>query len=276
MFRRIKDAKRRLEKMLDPIHNYPIDNIDGIPTIATEDHHEVFPFWVTSGIKDATLLHIDAHDDIWDGVYTPEFSEHKGELFDIPQHVVDYTRCIDIANFICPAVHIGIVSSAYWLNPLVDEDEQLVDYGTTFFSMRRDLSTCETMHIVGSHISFKMPFYDNSVGMRLPLDYVDKDRIKVFSDRPFILDIDLDGFCCGPRPCDVERHVDIVNGYEQRIEDTGVFLRTLKRPDLITITRSQKTTDDEHGLEPYVPRDKVDDVQQVLMTELREIYAQNG
>ena len=96
--------------------------VGGIHTAITEEHNEVFYFWQMSHMKSATLLHVDAHHDM-DGVVS---IIGDGLLHD-PSNI-NYFKSLYVGNFICPAVHYGIVSDVYWLNPHSNKFFELVEH----------------------------------------------------------------------------------------------------------------------------------------------------
>jgi hypothetical protein len=84
-------------------------------------------------------------------------------------------------------------------------------------------------------------------------------------EEQFILDIDLDAFSCYKnRLYSARSRYDELN-FKQRIDLTIEALAKLRKPDIITITRSQ-------GHDIYVPPHKVDAVQEYLLEELEELY----
>ena len=99
-----------------------------------------------------------------------------------------------------------------------------------------------------------------------------RDNIELSPEKPYILDVDLDGFCCDKHlsldPFETEYFDhDAVNNYEKRIDETISLLDKLSRkPDLITITRSWG------GEVSYVPTDKLYAVEQLFLGKLKEIY----
>ncbi len=228
------------------IPGYTLD-IGGIPTAVTETHAEVFYYWQNSGLEGAVLLHIDGHADM------DSSAPSRRKVTDL------YYNHLYISSFICPAVHYGIVSSIYWLNPhskkrklqfmgALDREEEGVRIGTK---------------VIRGMIFWEYP--EGSKYTKYGIGKVITPAEILLNNRVFILDIDLDAFCGEYSIEHVSSRYDGVSGWEQRVDQTVNFLAKLKRPDLITITRSQ-------GNESYVPEDKVDTVQDLLMQELRELY----
>lgn len=99
------------------------------------------------------------------------------------------------------------------------------------------------------------------------------DKVKVPSDLPLILDIDLDAFCCHQTdtlsflPVKREKYQGVF-GYEGRIDRTLEVLAQLPRPDLITVASSQGDLQETC----YVPSFMVEEVSRYLAFNLRKIY----
>lgn len=220
--------------------------IRGIPTAVTDEHNEVFPHWWDSGLKDSTLLHVDAHPDMDDG----------GKVSVKPKYSL-----LDIAQFICPAVYHEIVSSIYWLNPH-SSDRRLQDMGTARNEGRRKLAAKTKNYLYLWHGGLNDKIYDAIHGYG---KIIKNNQISMPPEYPFILDIDLDAFCCHRGV--YFSHPDIEN-YERKINETMFLLKDLREPDLITITGSQAKTERD----TYVPPKIVGTVYRCLTERLEEIY----
>ena len=226
-----------------------IRDIAGIPTAITDEHNESFYHWWNSGIKHATLLHVDAHADT---IRSIMMKDAGLSAEDLPG---DYYQRLTNSDFMCAAVYSSIVSSAYWLNP--HARRMLTDIGSTKKSKnRKRLQTFAGRDNDVVHYRLGGP----------------GERIVAYKDfklnSQLILDIDLDAFCCHRS---IERVPDSYKGvinYTSRIRRTIDFLRKLRRPDLITITRSQSRI----SWCTFVPEDKVDNVQKHLIKGLKGIY----
>jgi len=222
-----------------------IQDIGGIPTAITDQHNEVFYHWQKHNLENATLLHIDAHHDLFN-IAAP----FKEKLND------DYYEEVGIASFICAAVHYGIVSSIYWLNPF--SSKRLQDMGSA--EPKENRRKIETK-VIGGRIDWAS--YADKMVMGEGIKITPED---VEFENQFILDIDLDAFSWRRRIISSRLKVrDTESGYEERIDQTIEVLRKLRRPDIITITRSQ-------GKRICVPPEKVDAVQEYLLGKLREVY----
>ncbi len=233
--------------MTDP-SAYGYRKIGGIPTVVTSDHHYVIMHWEASGIRDADLLHIDGHHDMNDG---PRIKYSR------------FGNCdtLNITNFICYAVHYGIISNVYWLNP------HSATLPFQYFGSS-DLSTSVDSEIIiwnrsKSDLAGRYPFSE-------PIDEV------AASPRTLIVDIDLDAFCCGRRVNNTPDDHDGIPGWEDRMEKALSVLANTRSPSLITVTRSEGFKHvDYDGFDMnlrYVPSDMVDLVQDRLMLGLEDIY----
>jgi len=234
--------------------------IAGIPTGVTKDHNQVLYFW--RQLRGATLFHVDGHSDMgW-------FRRHRLELTD-----EDINVC-GIGDFIIPAMAHSIVDSVYWLNPH-SPHRKLQDMGATkcnrFGRVKLDVSI-PTMDYSEYHVYITLPgstYSDSFTSMAIGHVLSGVEGVLVPDEKPLVLDVDLDAFCCRlsvhNRPY---REYDPVGGWEQRVEETLETLAVLRRPDLITITFSEGK--DEKS--SYVPRDKAQEVYQLLSDGLRRIY----
>jgi len=81
-------------------------SIEGIPGIIVNEHQEALYHWNHLGLRDTSLVHIDAHDDL--GAPAPKPS---GEINK------DYVSRLNQGNFLCPAAHRRIFNELYWINP---------------------------------------------------------------------------------------------------------------------------------------------------------------
>jgi len=253
-------------------------SIGGIPTAITWDHNEVFYYWLKLGIKNATLLHIDAHLD--HGI-----AKLPGEYID--NLLAEHWPMLTIDAFICPAFHAGVISDIYWLNPQ-SADARLMEIGSahpTNGSFR-----LETKIIQREPNNPQILMWDDETVDRFCQDY-NQGRIILPSQikikHPFILDVDLDAFCCLMYAENVQEDQDLISDYDKKIFDTGALLRNLgKRPDLITITRSaggrnyyafrelrtDLASNNQYRTTPYTPRNLIKPVEEMLMSKLRVIY----
>lgn len=231
---------------------YESGYIGEIPTTTVDNHNEVVHFWQKAGIKDAAALHVDAHADMSEGCQP---MEEVGGLDD-PLH---YYKALGIGNFLCAAVHHDIISSLYWLNPH-SEERNLQDMGSK-------------KNVAG------IPKLDTKIEERRLRWNRDlepsKGRIiqpaEMQLGKPFILDIDLDGFCCNKninyRPS--KWRYDGVHDFESRVDQLIQLLRGKNTPDIITIVKSVSG----NGESTFMPPDKVKGVQEYLRHQLEILYA---
>ncbi len=103
--------------------NYPILGIDPILNVARyEDHSEALARWAEMGIRNATVINIDTHDDI------RRISKNKiKELEDIYMRrdwealrkadSLSDKSLYNVGNFIFAAAKLGIAKEAYWIIP---------------------------------------------------------------------------------------------------------------------------------------------------------------
>ncbi len=232
--------------------------LEGIPTALVDNHHEAFYWWWESKLKEATLFHVDGHTDMGDANVDYKLGSAK-----------DYTQ-LNIANFICPAVYHGIVSSIYWLNPH-SEERKLQYFGKPISSFfERDVILREQNYKYGwkgvDEESIK-----KRTGKVIPMA-----KISVPYNLPLILDIDLDAFCSHrneslsylPQKRD---DYDGALGFEKRIDETVNILSKIQKPNLITIASSQGNGKGTC----YVPPFMVDDVSRYLAINLRKLYGKS-
>jgi len=218
-------------------------DIAGIPAAITQDHSQVFYFWQNSGLKNAVLFHVDAHADMDSGIDT-------------------CLNDIDNINFICPAVHYGIVSDIYWLNPY-SYIRKLQDMGSSSPERKRGRIGL-VAYAENGRIFWKEEGHEISAGSG---NIISPEQIHV--PEGLILDIDLDAFCCSCPSNTLSTENPTIN-WERRVAEAMGLLEKLRKPSLITITRSQGIEDDI--LDRYVPADKVDAVQKTAVRELQRVY----
>ena len=222
-----------------------------IKTALVDDHHEAFYWWWDSKLKGATLFHVDGHDDMSEAVVDYKIKSAE-----------DYAQ-LNIANFICPAVNHGIISSIYWFNPHSEKRLQYLGKPITSFSERDGILEEQ------DYAHYGWGFFEEKRIWQRNGELMAADKINVPSDLPLILDIDLDAFCCH-RNSSIGRSekYEGVFGFENRVDQTIEVLTRLPRPNLITIAHSQG---DETN-RCYVPPSMVNDVSSYLALNLRKLY----
>jgi hypothetical protein len=227
--------------------------IGDIPTAITDNHNEVLRYWKG---KNRTLFHIDAHDDMADGVHYQENT------------LKSYYDKVHIANFICPAVHFKVVSDMYWLNPHKDEktEKRLLYFGDDGARLETKLSPINLRTRPINAIKWELVnqwhmgrnIYDHNIDIQ----------------GDYILDIDLDAFCCINGCANTKPGYDSEEGYEQRIDQTMGSLSKLKAPKIITIARSIGFLDPTCGdyTKCFIPHDNLEEVEQLTLNGLRKLY----
>ncbi|MBS3079471.1 UPF0489 family protein [Candidatus Pacearchaeota archaeon] len=196
-------------------------NIAGIKTVIVDPHNEVFSYWynlVNSSSEisiPAALLHIDKHDDLWE-----RKNVINGEDID------SYARNLDISSFIAPAFHYKIIDKFFWFNPRKFFPRTIVDCKTHEHENQIFWNDASSFHIPRTRLSFTFL-------MTYRLNH---------HKGSLIVDIDLDAF--------LDKHDAHYLKYrtnrnacfrkvEKRIKGARRLLRRIKKPDLITIARSQ-------------------------------------
>lgn len=222
--------------------NYSPIEICGIPTGVTENHNESFYYWHKLGLRNSTLFHIDAHSDM----------NHQAPYENKPED--DYCRRLSISNFICAAVHYGIVSRVYWLQP--QWEERTLQYMGGIHDSMEPLNT---------RVSNGKIFWESEEMRDFEKTIIEPRQVVVRG--PLILDIDLDAFCQLIYDDSGLSYSDSLS--HDKINESLDMLRTLKRPDMITITRSQG----KDGMECFVPPESVDGIQRLMIDGLSEIYS---
>ena len=206
-------------------------DICGIDSLIVDPHNEALLLWASLGIQGATLIHIDDHDDLQHGAAVP---------LDMRE---SYVKEVEIAHFICPAVHEGIISEVYHVNPRTRVIEH---YSASALS---------------THEFNGQLFWDRQQGDVPFFRRLEQHgRLHLLPGTKTIVDIDLDGIH--------NMHHD--DGYDcqfylDNITYTAALLRSLPRPQGITIARSQTP-------ETYVHPALVDRLQQGTVSMLREVY----
>ncbi|MBW2970599.1 hypothetical protein KY320_00400 [Candidatus Woesearchaeota archaeon] len=247
---------------------FPLEfKIADIQVAITLQHNE--NFWHWQDMKDAVLLTVDAHND------TGDFAPYETRLSRLLAYITGETQ------FICSAVHYGCVSSVYWLNP---HSESLPLQYTGDVRLVEGVPRLKTKVIEHSGKKY-ISWGEESQNMVVEPEeetamletiadihrgigaIVTAEQIDIPESRPFILDVDLDGFCCFYGEKYSPAGHDGISGWQKRIRETRDVLKQLREPDLITITRSCST----NGMK-WVPPGLVDEVQHKFLRVLYELY----
>lgn len=218
--------------------------VGDVPVAVTEQHYENFYFWQNLGLKNASLVHVDAHKDMDDYAKPMEPLDKK-----------DYHKDLEIHNFICAAVQYGIVGShVFWINPYHEEDDRIRAF------------ELETAIRKLGHSPYNKVRWTKNYESQTNLEDMSKELEQ--GSGILILDIDLDAFsCCGRTPIGVQYNQ---YDYEKSIEETIEMLKKVKKPGLITITRSQSCFG--VGSETYVNPQLVDKVENQTVDALVGLY----
>jgi len=231
--------------------------IGGIPTGITENHGDVFYFWQKYNLEDAILLHIDSHADMY----------HNVEYAKKPLPEDYYTKLMN-SNFICAGVHFGVVSSLYFYNPY--KKKPLQDLGSTKARPgRKKLGTEAGVGLIKWDVSTNETeeWKHFNKGPYVEMSAIEKE-LASNPKQPFILDIDLDAFSHKRDESSYETK-DLRKRYKEKVDKTLDQLRTMRQPDIITITRSQGSLHERK----YVYSHIVDELQDYVIKKLNEIYA---
>lgn len=194
--------------------------IQKIPLVQVEEHHEEFYVW-NYAIKRGwlspegnTLLHVDEHSDMSIPRLRRPVNSINGEC-----DLAEFTYGeIDIGNFIWPAVYQGIFNRILWLRRVHRE-----------VGLSRRMSICtvnpaRTEFITGSGPAFSR--WASAPDKRDAEFFTIKLSDAVKTDQPIVLDIDLDYFSCNKSPDYVDNEIEITQAaYEQFLTNRYHFLR---------------------------------------------------
>lgn len=130
----------------------------GVPAVLVDNHNHVLYFWYKSGLKNATLIHIDQHKDMREPAFFLKLDSQERTEENM-QKVFDYTNeVLNVGNYIVPARQAGIVDKIQFVtSEMALKDEQ-------FFST--------TNKILNIDLDFFAP----------ELDYIDFKKAKRFID----------------------------------------------------------------------------------------------
>jgi hypothetical protein len=255
---------------IDYVSSRPGDlrKVRGIPYAITDDHNEVFYYWADSGLRGATLIHIDGHADM-DSVFIP------------PECIDDFRpyfwEVLTVTGFICSAIYYGIVSDVYWLNPH-SQERRLQDMGSSRKEEGSDRILLEPRKEKGHKLLWNHPVYWESEDGKGHI--ITPEQLVLQEENPLIIDVDYDAFS-GKYIQNVPDSYDGTAGYQTRMGETFEFLSGLgRRPDLITATRSKggKRFDNgridlEEGLtHNYTPPEHIDPIERSLIRRFRALY----
>ncbi len=207
--------------------------IGGIKAVLVDPHNEVYPYWMQ--FKNSLVLHVDAHEDADDGAPLNTGSDNK-----------NYSKQLGIENYLSAAVHYGAVNVVMWMNPyLIDK------YRSLIYFARPELGPIQTTEECGK-IRWKNFYYYQQECFEAIIDCK-------YHPHPFILDIDLDAFACLGKKRNRKTQI------KERIDHTLSFIGKLRKPDYISIARSQNPR-------VFVPRRHVDWISEELIDGLNKLY----
>jgi hypothetical protein len=228
----------------EPVYNKPRTlEISGIKTVIVDPHNEVFDPWFNLSDEtneSATLIHVDRHSDMADYEISLESFYEEGN-----SGIEDYTKELSICSFIAPAFHYNMVDRAYWIQP--ENKIEISSYGNPdYFKeptiMENGLIRWNSKEYFYNGVNTKQKNMVNDVNE---------------TSNPLILDIDLDAFECV--------NDDVIYDGERRLLRTLDTLREMRKPNLITIARSQSP-------EQYTPKERVDYLENMTLKGLSNIY----
>ncbi len=239
-------------------NNVVRDNIEEIPLLVLPDNAIALDEWMDHGIKNATLVRIDANPSMGDGI---DLGYRGGKYHNL-----------DADQVVCGAVDSGVVDSVYWINPHVNEEDfkysprdpvRITDLGSTLNTdVRLKLGTTASNAQV-DWSGCKAGNYDlrRGVGQRL----YNSEEMNT-SEGSLVLDINLEGICTSNGVLNVPMGHDGLLGYNNRIVQLHKDLQMMDgRPDIITVTTGYK------GLSK-VPDNMVNNVKDKTIHMLKDLY----
>lgn len=227
--------------------------IGNIPTVIVNDHQWALYYWQKYGMKDATLFHIDAHNDL-----------HDDNIVKLNGITEGYIRHLKETNFIVVGFYYGQVSKIFWMNPFFEKG-QIMYIGEKDPEGIITLDTRIDVVCAGGEAICWANLPDNSMAIQ----YEAGNPPDISLEEQLILDIDLDAFSCMQEVHYVGKSRRNEWGWKKRIDKTIGTLAQMRRPDLITIARSQGHGDKN---ERYVRENRVDKVQEYLLSNLNMLY----
>lgn len=224
-----------------------LTEINGIPTAIVNGHQEAQYYRQLLDIRNAKLIMFDAHSDHLSGC--PVFTSDSG---------LDYWEGLSCDNHVAAGLHSGNLSEMYWVNPF-----------TGILASLRSSELDEKKGRVfwkGNKTSWD-PF-------KPPVNWV-----YMPDTGTQIHEYDMDGFCTNDLKTKIDLKLDgvkedSVEGWEKRVDWSMGMASHANKPDLVVIVRSQGNRFARKYKErvAYVPRNKVDEIQEYLIAKLEETY----
>lgn len=162
-----------------------------IKTYIFKEHNEAYFYWnlaVKEGIienNNNTLIHIDHHDDLEFGGYFFDVSNKSMSIEEIKNITYNY---LGIADFLVPAIFLGLFSSVYNMKALIKKEfvkeERLV-------RLIDENQLTMNKYIPFIHSDFKK---SNDKNYHF-FNYYEGSLSKLENNENIILDIDIDYFC---------------------------------------------------------------------------------
>ena len=236
----------------------------GIPLKNEDEHHHVFYHLIRSNLKNATLLHIDAHADLNKPNYTKtqQFYDNFKNWYASSYNKQDFPG--DKANIAADNALVQYINNRLWIGSFIRSAFRA--------GVLKDMIWCnpQIYRYRGSR-PLLMKMLLGSDGEPYRSEETSLDELCISKENPLILDADDDGYCCtwpveeyyyGGKSGGCTRNEPKVDGYEQRIIDTCDMLKEIKRPDMILNAESK-------GI---VPEHLVGKVKEFFEDQLRSIY----
>lgn len=163
-----------------------------IPLYIIEEHHEAYYAWyhaVSKGFlpdENNILVHVDHHDDFVCGNYSHDFTVPLKTL----EERIHFTYgSLGIATFIVPAIY----------DRLFDKILNFKSAKTIEAEEKRIVIFAKTPHIldIKKYIPFIHKRYEGNPNSKYRfVDYAELSLEKIYPEKPWVLDIDLDYFYC--------------------------------------------------------------------------------
>lgn len=184
-----------------------------IPTTTIEEHHEAFFVWgraIRSGLlppEGSTLLHVDEHSDSALPELTRSISS-IGDLGDLKEFT--YSQ-LNVANFIAPAIYLQWLTRVLWL-------KQRHAGGTNWSMLTLRAKDDSQRAFAGRFTSdFNIPSGPDLRHCEFSCIDLNTD---VRSDRPIVLDIDLDYFSSNLLPDLTDWSIEVTeSAYSRYLND---------------------------------------------------------